>query len=73
MAPALKILSVAIKLTVFLYIKYWPNLVVNTFTTLILIIILYHLLKLYQEVLLEVVKYTKGKINLLRTTPVSIY
>ena len=47
MAPALKVLSVTIKLTVFLYTRYWLNLAVNTFTTFILIIILYYLLKLY--------------------------
>ena len=47
MAPALKVLSIAIELTVFLYIKYWPNLIVNTLTAPILIIILYYLLKLY--------------------------
>ena len=73
MAPALKVLSVAIKLTVSLYIKYWLNLVVNTFATSILIIIPYYLLELYQEVSLEVVKYIKGKINLLGTTPINIY
>ena len=45
--PALKILNIAVELTVSLYIKYWPNPVVNTFTTPILIIILYYLSKLY--------------------------
>ena len=45
--PALKVLSIAVKLTVFLYIRYWPNLAVNTFTAFILIIILYYLLDLY--------------------------
>ena len=63
----------AVELTVSLYIKYWLNLAVNTLTTPILIIILYYLLKLYQKVSLEVVKYTKRKINLFKTTPVSTY
>ena len=73
MAPALKILSIAIKSTVFLYIRYWPNPAVNAFTAFVLIIILYHLSELYQEVFLEVVKYIKGKIDLSGTPPVSIY
>ena len=73
MAPALEVLSIAIKLTVFLYIRYWLNLVVDVFATPILIIILYYLLKLYQEVFLKVVKYIKEKIDLSGTTPVSIY
>ena len=47
MAPALKVLNIAIKSIVSLYIRYWLNLVVNTFTASILIIILYYLLKLY--------------------------
>ena len=33
MAPALEVLNIAIKSTVSLYIKYWLNLVVNTFNT----------------------------------------
>ena len=70
---ALKVLSVAVELTVSLYIKYWLNLVVNTFTTSILIIILYYLLKLYWEVSLKVVKYIKGKVDLSGTTLISIY
>ena len=73
MVSALEILNIAVKLTVSSYIKYWLNLVVNIFTAFILIIILYYLLKLYQKVSLEVVKYIKGKIDLLKTTPVSIY
>jgi hypothetical protein len=73
MAPALKVLSVAVKLTVSLYAKYWLNLVVDAFAAPILIIIPYYLLKLYQEVSLEVVKYAKGKVDLSGTTPVSIY
>ena len=56
-ALALKVLSIAIKSTVSLYTRYWPNPVVNAFITFILIIIPYYLLKLYQEVSLEVVKY----------------
>ena len=72
-APALKVLNIAVKSTVSLYIKYWPNLVVNAFATPISIIILYYLSKLYQEVFLKVVKYIKGKVNLLETTPVSVY
>ena len=72
MAPALKVLSIAVKLTVSLYIKYWLNLVINTFTAPVLIIILYHLLELYREVSLKVVKYIKGKIDLLKTTFVSV-
>jgi hypothetical protein len=71
MAPALKVLSIAIKSTVSLYARYWPNLAVNALAALILIIIPYHLSELYQEVFLEVVKYAKGKVNLLKTTPVS--
>ena len=71
--PALEVLSIAIKLTVSLYIRYWPNLVVTTLTAPILIIILYYLLKLYQKVSLKVVKYIKGKVGLLGTTPISIY
>ena len=63
----------AVELTVSLYIKYWLNLVVNIFTAFILIIILYYLLKLYQKVSLEVVKYIKGKVDLSGTTPVNIY
>ena len=51
---------------------YYNNFI-NEVVTPISIIILYYLLKLYQEVSLEVVKYIKGKINLLKTTPVSIY
>ena len=73
MAPALKVLNIAIELTVSLYIRYWPNLVVNALTALMLIIILYHLLKLYQEISLEIVKYIKGKVDLLKITPVSTY
>ena len=73
MAPALKVLSMAVELTVSLYIKYWLNLTVNALTTPILIIILYYLLKLYWEVSLEVVKYIKEKVDLLGITPVSIY
>ena len=69
----LEILSVAIKLMVSLYIKYWLNLIVNTLTTPISIIILYYLLKLYQEVSSEVVKYVKGKVDLLGTIFISIY
>ena len=46
-APALKVLSITVKLTISLYTKYWLNLVVNAFTAFILIIILYYLLKLY--------------------------
>jgi hypothetical protein len=45
--PALKILNIAVELTVSLYIKYWLNLVVNALAAPILIIILYYLLKLY--------------------------
>ena len=73
MAPALEVLSVAIKLMVFLYIKYWLNLAVNTFTTFMLIIIPYHLLELYWEVFLEVVKYIKGKVDLLGIIFISVY
>ena len=73
MAPASKVLNIVIKLMVSLYIRYWPNLVVNTFAASVLIIILYYLSELYQEVFLEVVKYIKGKVNLLKTTPVSVY
>ena len=73
MVPALEVLNIAIKSTVSLYIKYWPNLVINTLTAPILIIILYHLSKLYWEVSLKVVKYTKKKINLLRIIFISIY
>ena len=73
MAPASKVLSIAVKSTVFLYIKYWLNLAVNTLAAFISIIIPYYLLKLYQEVSLEVVKYVKGKVDLSETTPVSIY
>ena len=73
MAPASEILSIAVKSTVFLYIKYWPNPVVNTLAAPILIIIPYYLLELYQEVFLKVVKYAKGKVDLLKTTPVSAY
>ena len=47
MAPALEVSSIAIKSTVSLYIKYWLNLAVNALTTFILIIIPYHLSKLY--------------------------
>ena len=72
-APALKVLSIAIKLTVSLYIKYWLNLTVNAFTALISIIILYYLLKLYQEVSSEVVKYIKEKVDLSGTISISIY
>jgi len=71
MAPALEVLSVAIKSTVSLYVRYWPNLAVNTLAAPVLIIILYHLLELYREVSLEVVKYVKGKVDLLGTTPIS--
>ena len=71
MAPALKVLNIAVESTVTLYIRYWPNLVINTFAAFILIIILYYLLKLYQEISLKVVKYIKGKINLSETTPIS--
>ena len=70
---ALKVLSIAVELTVSLYIKYWLNLVVNAFTAPISIMILYYLLKVYQEVSLKVVKYVKGKVDLLETTFVSIY
>jgi len=73
MAPALEVLSVAIKLTVSLYARYWPNPAVNTLAAPVLIIILYYLLELYREVSLEVVKYVKGKVDLLETTPISIY
>ena len=73
MAPVLKVLSITVKLTVFLYIRYWLNLVVDALTAFILIIILYYLLKLYWEISLKVVKYIKGKVDLLRTTPISIY
>jgi hypothetical protein len=73
MAPALKILSMAVKLMISLYTRYWPNLVINALAAPVSIIILYHLLELYQEVSLEVVKYAKRKVDLLRTTPVSIY
>ena len=45
--PALKILNIAIELTVSLYIRYWLNLAVNTLAAPMLIIILYHLLELY--------------------------
>ena len=69
----LKVLSIAIESTVSLYIKYWLNLTVNAFTAPILIIILYYLSELYQEVSLKVVKYIKGKVDLSETTPVSIY
>ena len=72
-ALVLKVLNIAIKSTVSLYIKYWLNLVVNTLATPISIIILYYLLKLYQKVSLEVVEYIKGKVDLSETTPVSIY
>ena len=68
----LKVLSIAIKLTVSLYIKYWLNLVVNAFAAFILIIILYYLLELYQEVSLEVVKYIKGKVDLSKTPLISM-
>jgi hypothetical protein len=71
-ASALEVLSVAIKLTVSLYIRYWLNLVVNTLAAPILIIILYYLLELYQEVFLEVVKYVKRKVDLLEITPISV-
>jgi hypothetical protein len=47
MAPALKVLSIAVELMVSLYIRYWLNLVVNTFAAPILIIILYYLSELY--------------------------
>ena len=70
---ALKVLNVAIKSTVSLYIRYWLNLAVNTLAAFILIIILYYLSKLYREVSLEVVKYIKGKIDLSGTTLISIY
>ena len=73
MAPVLEVLNIAIKSTVSLYIKYWPNSIINTFIAFMLIIILYYLLKLYQKVSLEVVKYIKGKVDLLKTTPVSVY
>jgi hypothetical protein len=69
----LEILNIATKLTVSLYIRYWLNLIVDAFTALILIIIPYYLSELYQEVFLEVVKYIKGKVDLLETTPISIY
>ena len=72
-ALASKVLNIAIKSTVSLYIRYWPNLVVNTLATPILIIILYYLLKLYQKVSLKVVKYVKGKVGLLGTTSINIY
>ena len=72
MVLILKVLSMAVESTVFLYIRYWLNLVVNTFTASILIIILYYLLKLYWEVSSEVVKYIKGKVDLLGTTFISI-
>ena len=70
---ALKVLNVAIKSTVSLYIRYWLNPAVNIFAAPISIIILYYLLKLYQEVSLEVVKYIKGKIDLSETTFINIY
>ena len=63
----------AIKSMVSLYTRYWLNSAVNAFTTPILIIILYYLLKLYREVSLEVVKYAKRKVDLLGITPVSVY
>jgi hypothetical protein len=47
MVPVLKVLSIAIKLTVSLYIRYWLNLIVNAFAASILIIIPYYLLELY--------------------------
>jgi hypothetical protein len=72
-ALALKVLNIAIKLTVSLYVRYWLNLVINTLAAPVLIIILYYLLKLYQKVSLEVVKYIKGKVDLSGTTPISIY
>ena len=73
MAPALKVLNIAVKSIVSLYIIYWLNLVVNTLTTPILIIIMYYLLKLYWEVFLKVVKYIKGKVDLLGTIFINIY
>ena len=72
-APVLKVLNIAVELIVSLYIKYWLNLVVNTFAASILIIIPYYLSELYWEVSLEVVKYIKGKIDLSETTPVNTY
>jgi len=71
MAPVLEVLSIAIKSTVSLYARYWPNLVVNTLAAPVLIIIPYYLSELYQEVSLEVVKYIKGKVDLSGTTPIS--
>jgi hypothetical protein len=73
MAPALEVLNIAIKLTVSLYIRYWLNLAVNAFAAPISIIIPYYLLELYREVSLEVVKYIKGKVDLLGTIPISTY
>jgi len=73
MAPALEVLNIAIKLTVSLYARYWPNLAVNALAAPVSIIIPYYLSELYQEVSLEVVKYIKGKVDLLGTTPISIY
>jgi len=63
---------VAIKSTVSLYIRYWPNPAVNALAAPMLIIIPYYLSELYQEVSLEVVKYAKGKVDLLGTTSISI-
>ena len=71
MAPASEVSSVAVESTVSLYIRYWPNPAVNALAAPVLIIIPYHLSKLYQEVSSEVVEYIKGKVDLLGTTPVS--
>jgi hypothetical protein len=73
MAPASEVSSMAIKLTVSLYARYWLNLAVDALAASVLIIIPYYLLELYREVSLKMVKYTKGKVDLLKTTPVSIY
>jgi hypothetical protein len=72
MALALEVFSIAVKLTVSLYARYWLNLVIDAFAAPVSIIILYYLLELYWEVSLEVVKYAKGKVDLLGTTSVSI-
>ena len=46
-APVLEVLSIAIKLTVSLYARYWLNPAVNTLAAPVLIIIPYYLLELY--------------------------
>ena len=63
----------AVELTVSLYTRYWPNPAVNTLAAPVSIIIPYYLLELYREVSSEVVKYVKGKVDLLGTTPISTY